>query len=109
MRTFVAFFALLAVAAANPLPLVQITVNVDAPGYEDAVVIDKPEPVIPPGAIVYPTPVLPVLPEKPIVPPGSIVLPAPEKPIVKPDPIVLPDPSLPIVPPGSIVLPAPGP
>lgn len=117
MKTFVALFALLAVAAANPLPLVQIIVNVDAPVDVSPVVVPaKPEIIPDPVHIVdeaesiIPEPVVmpePTLPEVEI--PEPVVMPEPSLPEVEiPEAVVMPEPSLPeVVIPEPVVMPEP--
>lgn len=116
MKTFVALFALLAVAAANPLPLVQIIVNVDAPVDASPVgvpakpevnptpvhIVDEAESIIP-EPVVMPEPTLPE-----VVIPEPVVLPPPVLPeVIIPDPVVMPDPVAPEVIPEPVVMPDP--
>ncbi|CAG5012511.1 unnamed protein product [Parnassius apollo] len=107
MKTFVTLLALLAVAVANPLPLVQIFVNIGGqtsimePGFP---AIDRPTPesvVVVPEPVILPEPVLPggvasepaelpeaVLPEV-VVP---VPLPAPALPeVIVPVPVIAPE------------------
>lgn len=118
MKTFVALFALLAVAAANPLPLVQIIVNVDAPAVDASPVAVPAKPEIEPTPVhivdeaesIIPDPVVlpaPVLPDVEI--PAPVVMPEPSLPEVEiPAPVVMPEPSLPEVEiPAPVVMPEP--
>ncbi|XP_059054393.1 magnetosome-associated protein MamJ-like [Achroia grisella] len=116
MKTFIALSALVALAVANPLPLVQIIVNVDAPSNGNPVSIIDEEPIVV-GPIVLPTPTLPVIDpaphpvivveNAPEVVPDPIILPEPVLPELVPEPIVLPEPVLPELLPEPIVLPSP--
>lgn len=91
MKTIIAFFAVLAVAVGNPLPLVQILVNVvgqDSIVNQEYPIIDRPVPQPNPEVVITPDPV--ILPQ-PVLP-GGIV----------PEPVELPLPVLP-----AIIVPAP--
>ncbi|XP_072944278.1 uncharacterized protein [Epargyreus clarus] len=125
MKAFVILAAVVAVAVANPLPLVQIIVNVAAPSSNPPpvdnvvappeVIEDPVQPIPGPESIVLPTPVLPILVPEPIilpqpVLPGPIIMPQPvelPEPVLPgelPEPVDLPDPVIPVVP-GPIVVP----
>ncbi|KPJ01786.1 hypothetical protein RR46_06082 [Papilio xuthus] len=89
MRTLIVLFAVLAVAIANPLPLVQLIVNIEAQE---------------PGSPIIPRPI-PEDTELEVIPPDQIQLPHPQP---NPSPVVLPEPVIPggIVP-EPVQLPAP--
>ncbi|KAF9418313.1 hypothetical protein HW555_004846 [Spodoptera exigua] len=116
MKSFVALFALLAVAAANPLPLVQIIVNVDAPSDVAVGPAIVPEPIKPSPVHIVDEAVndVPVIPEPVIIPepvfpdvvvPEPVVMPEPVLPevVVVPEPVVMPEPVLPEVEVGPVV------
>lgn len=107
MKTFFALAAILALAVAGPVPLIQVIVNVNAPGAVDADVIDADHLQNPEEAIVPELPSPVEIPEavQPEIVPQPVELPQPVIPEILPTPVELPAPVIPEIIPEPVELP----